>query len=107
MKHILNLIGLGVVLLAAGCATCELPRGAQVVGGGIQIAWTAPEAGTVLLVEKTTGKTVVTRSLAGNGDSFSFEGTMGTDAQVLGAAFDTMPTNAQFVLYFVPASARR
>jgi len=64
------------VALLAGCESKEqrfrpvnlsggklLPGRQYPVGGGLNIAWQAPSAGTVFLVEKRTGKLVETRSL--------------------------------------------
>ena len=103
MKHITPIIGLGTLLLAIGCSTTgSLPRTAQVVGGGLQIQWEAPAEGTVILIEKTTQKTVATKSLS-EGDSFQFDVSRESDASVLSAVFPTIPSNAHFVLYFTPA----
>jgi hypothetical protein len=104
MKYTTHIIGLAALLLAVGCAsTGSLPSGAKKVGGGLKIDWDAPAEGTAILVETTTGKTVATKSVADGGAGFSFDVTSQRDADRLQAIFATMPTNAQFVLYFVPS----
>jgi len=87
-------------LVAAGCATGALPRGAHVVGGGLKITWHSQTLGTAILVERTTHKTVVTQSM--DGSYFEFDAATEHDADILRAVFGSVPTNAQFVLYFVP-----
>lgn len=91
------LFGLALAFLA-GCTTGSLPPGAQVVGGGLKINWSSPVAGTAILIEKTTGKTIATESLSGNNFTFDAD----SDGDVLKAVLGEMPANAQFVLYFVP-----
>jgi len=107
MRYITHIIGLAALLLAIGCAsTGNLPTGAKKVGGGLQIDWDPPGDGTAILVETTTGKTVATKSVSETGAGFRFDVTSEQDADVLKAIFPTMPTNAQFVLYFVPSPKR-
>jgi hypothetical protein len=48
-----------------------LPKEAQKVGGGFEIAYLMPEDGTVVLIDKTTGKTIQTISLK-EGEVFDF-----------------------------------
>jgi hypothetical protein len=109
MKHITRIVTLGILLFAIGCATSStghLPRGAKVVGGGLLIEWEAPGDGTAILVESTTGTTVATKAVdALNG--FEFDASRGSFADVLQAVLPVMPTNAQFVLYFVPSPKQR
>ncbi|RPJ26927.1 MAG: hypothetical protein EHM35_14545, partial [Planctomycetaceae bacterium] len=75
--------------LLAGCASDEdlrvagLPGDQYLVGGGLTIGWKAPEAGTVYLMEKKTGKLVETRSLE-EGDVYSFTVDSTVRAQELG-----------------------
>ena len=108
MKYITHIIGLAVLLLAVGCAsTSNVPSGAKVVGGGLEIDWEAPADGTAILMETTTGKTVATKSVAEGGAGFRFDLTTQQDADTLQAIFPTMPTNAQFVLYFVPSPKKQ
>jgi len=109
MKHITHLIGLGALLLATGCTTTPknyahyLPPGAQVVGGGLLIDWRAPAAGTAILAEVTTRTPVATKFIEA-GDAFEFSPSEDTTVQdTFKAMFPQMPTNAQFILYFVPA----
>jgi hypothetical protein len=103
MKHVTKLMvaGAGIALLIAGCSTGTLPRGARLVGGGLKIDWSTEEVGTVILVERTTGKTVATESI--NGSHFEFDISEVHNARVVQAIFGgAPPTNAQFSLYFVP-----
>src|SRR5512143_2750664 len=57
------------ILAVGGCGpgkpapVVRLPDAPQMVGGGMMIAWKAPERGTIYLGEKQTGKIVETRSL--------------------------------------------
>jgi hypothetical protein len=71
----------------------------------VQIEWTAPDPGTALLVEKTTGRAVVTKSLGNRGDMFEFNGATEVDGQVLKTTLGTAATNVQLILYFVPAQS--
>ena len=104
MKYNTPIIGLATLLLAVGCAsTSNLPSGAKKVGGGLQIEWDAPTEGTAILVETTTGKIVATKSVSDGGAGFRFDVTSSEYAEVLTAIFPAMPTNAQFLLYFVPS----
>jgi hypothetical protein len=98
------------ILAAGGCETgkpapvVRLPDAPQMVGGGVMIAWKAPERGTVYLVEKQTNKIVETRSLE-EGEVYSFSATSVVQAdefeQMLGIRF----SRARFLLYFEPAAA--
>jgi hypothetical protein len=105
MKYIMHIIGLTALLLAVGCAsTRDLPSGAMRVGGGLQIDWRPQVDGTAILVETTTGRTIATQSVSvENNLGFNFDVTREQDADALKAIFPTMPTNAHFVLYFVPS----
>jgi hypothetical protein len=112
--------GLMLGLILAGCATSPshsaLPRGAQLVGGGLAINYEVPGDGTVILLERTSGRTVATESIT-EGQSFTF--TPGQDRYyeltyaLFGGtnAFDpgvplVLPTNTFFQLYFVPAKPK-
>ncbi len=98
------------VLVVSGCgpgkpaSVVRLPDAPQMVGGGMMIAWKAPERGTVYLVEKQTGKIVETRSLEQD-EVYSFAATSVVQAdefeQMLGIRF----SRARFLLYFQPAVA--
>jgi len=111
-------VGTAVVLAAVLLAGCEsnqqrfhptnvassqyLPGRQYLVGGGLNIAWRAPEAGTVFLVEKRTGKLVETQSLE-EGEVFSFIVDSTVRAQELGEILGTSLAKTQFLLYFEPA----
>ena len=105
ITHITHVIALCMVPFVIGCATKSsgyLPRGAKVVGGGLAIDWEAPGEGTAILVEATTGTTVATIAVdAANG--FEFDLTQEGYADALRTVLPSIPTNAQFVLYFVPS----
>ncbi len=104
IKIATHFIAFGALLLACGCVTSShLPSGAKVVGGGLQIDWEPPADGTAMLVETTTGKTVATHSVGNPGANFCFDVSRTSDAEVLAAIFPTMPSNAHFVLFFVPS----
>jgi len=97
---------LAVVVAAAGCTTDGLPRRARVVGGGLKIDYEAPTEGTVVLRETTSGRSVATRSLRGNGgleSRFSFDPLRPEDGEALRFALGELPADPVFVLYFVPA----
>ena len=103
MKYKTHIIGLAALLIAVGCAsTSNLPSGAKKVGGGLQIEWDAPSRGTAILLETTSGRMVATESLDVGG-SFDFDVSRERNADALKAIFPVIPTNAQFVLYFVPS----
>jgi hypothetical protein len=69
---------LAAVIALAGCQSHELRRSGnlpgdlQLIGGGLNVTWKAPVAGTVYLIEKKTGKLIETHSL-GQGESYSFK----------------------------------
>jgi hypothetical protein len=87
----------------ANVASGQLLPGKQyLVGGGLNVAWKAPEAGTVFLVEKRTGKLVETRSLE-EGGTFSFVVDSTVRAQELGEILGINLAKTQFLLYFEPA----
>lgn len=112
---LLAFVAVGLVL--AGCTTSNLPRGARLVGGGLDIRYTAPAAGTVILIERTSGRIVATRSLEGNGHEFHFSPNSFDNGDVLAAMFSAVPTkegelthvptNTFFQLYFVPEKTKR
>jgi hypothetical protein len=104
---VVSLLG---VLVVGGCGpgkpapVVRLPDAPQMVGGGMLIAWKAPERGTAYLVEKQTGKIVETRSLEQD-EVYAFAATSVIQAdefeQMLGIRF----SRARFLLYFQPALA--
>ncbi len=105
MKNITQTFLAALLLLAVGCSSTRtpagLPPGAYAVGGGARISFDPPEKGTCILVEKSSGKVIATKSSAGGG--FEFDAASEQDQQLLQAAYGGMvPTNAVFVLYFVP-----
>jgi hypothetical protein len=125
MKNSLfGMIALGVSLV--GCATSNLPRGARLVGGGLDIRYNAPAAGTVILIERTSGRIVATKSLEAKGAEFYFTPSSFDNGDVIATMFSTVPgntgeitfpptntfithvpTNTFFQLYFVPAKTKR
>jgi hypothetical protein len=107
MKNIIGIIGIGILLLAGGCATTgNLPPRGHLVGGGLQIDWDPPRDGTAILFERTTGKTVATMSVS-PGNPFRFDVTRESHAEVLEAVFaDSVPPDWDFLLYFVPSPGK-
>lgn len=117
----MNIRLLSLPLLCATLAGCvsspsNLPRGSRLVGGGLQIEYNAPENGTAILFERSTGKIVATESL-GAGDEFEFALTRPETVEVLRSLFATtnapaleqllvLPTNTTFELYFTPVKAK-
>jgi hypothetical protein len=100
MKKIAQILGLGIVIFAIGCASSGLPRGAYVVGGGSHISYAPPEPGTCILVEKTSRKVIATKSCSG--DIFDFDATNQQDEETIKSVLGgIVPANAEFVLYFV------
>ncbi len=102
----------GVVglLMIAGCNTTAfpgrtgVPRGAKVVGGGLAINWEAPTAGTVYLVEETSGKIIETQSLDEDATfefdaDFSDDDVVKTFERVTGVGIEKV----RLVLYFKPS----
>lgn len=107
MSHLIGLVALALATIVGGCtSTNSLPSGAKKVGGGLRITWWAPTDGTAILVETTTGKTVATETLTQGGPQFSFDVDSQRDAETLKLLFPSMPTNANFVLYFVPSQKK-
>ena len=110
-----SIVALGVVLV--GCATSVLPRGARLVGGGLDIRYNAPTAGTVILIERTSGRIVATKSLEAKGAEFYFGPSSFDNGDVIATMFSNVPgntgeithvpTNTFFQLYFVPAKTKR
>jgi len=104
-------MGVAVILAAgllAGCASDDdlrvagLPGEQYLVGGGLTIGWKAPEAGTIYLMEKRSGKLVETRSVE-EGDVYSFAVDSTVRAQELGDILGINLAKAEFLLYFEPA----
>ncbi len=110
MKNITRLFSAVVLLLAVGCSStgtpAGLPRGAYAVGGGARISFDPPEKGTCILVEKMSRKVIATKSSSGGG--FEFDAASEQDQQMLQSVYGgIVPTNAVFVLYFVPERTKR
>jgi hypothetical protein len=101
-------VGFVAMLVFAGCRSQErfrpeyLPGDAQLVGGGLVIEWQAPEAGTVYLLERRTGRLVQTFTLA-EGEPYHFAVESVVDAEELGDMLGIDIDKAQFLLYFKPA----
>ncbi|MBP7051534.1 MAG: hypothetical protein KBE65_11010 [Phycisphaerae bacterium] len=105
-------VGIVSLLMIAGCSTTAfsgrtgVPQGAKAVGGGFAIDWEAPTAGTVYLVEETSGKIIETRSLDED-ETFEFEADLSDDEVV--QAFEQVTgvemEKARLVLYFQPSPA--
>jgi hypothetical protein len=105
MKKSTQIMTVCIALMATGCATTDLPHGAHVVGGGLKIDWSPPasESGTAILVDKTSGTMVMTKQLGNGLAGFNFDVTDPDDMEVLRDVFaGSAPTNAQYLLYFVP-----
>ncbi len=89
--------------LLAGCQTANkhanLTADDHIVGGGYAIEFTAPFAGTAILVDNSTGKYVATKSMeAGDDFEMSLDPSEEHVQQLLGE--DLSSTN--LILYFVP-----
>lgn len=108
--RIVVVMAVGVLLM--GCAGPNLPKGAKMVGGGLQVDWTSPAKGTVILAESASGKMVKTESVD-EGDTFEFDPTLMDNVEMLNSLFGgscaedasalaPLPKNARFVLYFMP-----
>jgi hypothetical protein len=90
-----------------------LPEGAKVVAGGLLIEWTAPDAGTAILVETCSGRAVKTQSVSRE-SAFKFDPSDSDVIRLLNAMFADpndvkdedrlapLPRDSRFVLYFVP-----
>lgn len=77
-----------------------LPAKRYLVGGGFDIEWVAPKAGTAHLVEETTGRIVQSKFLK-EGDVFDLS--MGLDPVEFKEFFGIDMGDAQFSLYFLPS----
>ena len=102
------------VVLLAGCQTelvsdnggnfnsKGLPSSKYFVGGGLEIVWDAPEDGTAYLVEETTSKFIMTKSLEED-EKFDFSpGSVGPDEAK--SVFGVEMAKLKFSLYFIPAT---
>jgi hypothetical protein len=102
MKNMGHFISLGLLALTVGCTSPGKPPSSKIVGGGAQIDWQAPVDGTAILVERVTGKVVITKSLKAREDAFTFNLTVAEDRQLVERALGTVPPSPEFILYFVP-----
>lgn len=95
----------------AGCGTSMLsstgdfnsnglPKQKYFVGGGLDIDWVAPQAGTAYLVEETTGKIIMTKSLEAD-DTFDFS-TGSAEPEGAKEIFGVEMSKLKFSLYFIP-----
>ena len=104
---LLGVLAATVTLTTLGCHTAPaggdgLPADRFLVGGGYEVTYTAPAAGTLVWAERTTRRVFITRSLeAGETFEESADPTDQTFREVLGID----PADARLVLYFVPAAA--
>ena len=101
----------GLMMVAAGCAAPSqyypetgLSQNLEVVGGGLTINWKAPTAGTVYLVEKTSGKIIETKSLD-EGEVYEFE-VSPDQPTVFEKAVGVSLNNARLVLLFKSANPK-
>ncbi len=107
-RNVIVCMVVALVMIVAGCSSTqsmgpvELPANVQVVGGGLKITWEAPAKGTVYLVEKVSGKVIVTETLA-EGEYYEFEVDPEDAAEAFKAATGTELEDARLVLYFKPA----
>jgi len=106
---------IGLFVFLTSCATSDLPRGARLVGGGLDIQYRSPSDGTAILRERTSGRIIATESLE-QGNDFVFGPNYAGCSEVLVSMFAAtnvvemgrfpqVPTNTLFELYFVPAKA--
>jgi hypothetical protein len=116
LHNIKRLIGIFFVfgaMILAGCGSMRtysgkdfdskgLPNQKYLVGGGLQIEWVAPQKGTAYLVEETTGKIVMTKSLQ-PGDTFEFSPGQ-ADPKEAKEVFGVDMSELKFFLFFVPAN---
>jgi len=94
-------ITITILLIAVGCATPGLPRGARMVGGGTKIEYFPKDEGTAILVENNSKK-IISTMFVNQSIAFKFDACSPEGADVVNAALGTSHTNVQFVLYFVP-----
>lgn len=101
-------------LLVSGCATTGggafrsdgVPAKEYYVGGGYQVYYSAPVAGTAYLVEESSGKLLVTESLR-SGEMFTcdFDPTS-EESQSIFKTLGIEPAQAKLSLYFVPEGGK-
>jgi hypothetical protein len=76
-----------------------IPSKRYISGGGFLIEYTAKEPGTAVVVEQTTNKVLVTKTL-GKGEEFEMD--FDPTEEDLAKALGIQPSEARLVLYFVP-----
>src|SRR5262245_56049603 len=95
MKNIAYIFSLVILVLTVACTTPGRPPSSRIVGGGAQIDWQAPEDGTAVLVERITGKIVITRTLKAHDDPFTFNLTVAGDVELVKKALGTVPPSPE------------
>jgi hypothetical protein len=100
MKYFVYTFGLAILLITVGCASSGLPRGAYAVGGGLKINYEPSADGTMILMDKTSGKIIATQTAP---TTFEFDATTAPDSGILDVVLGPDRESAHYVLYFVPA----
>ena len=115
MKTTMKPRNLKLVLGAVACAltvacvthspftTEGIPNAKYLVGGGFQMQYVAPTAGTALVVEESTSKILTTRTLD-EGEMFDFEVDLEPDDFV--TTLGISMSDARIALYFVPSKSK-
>jgi len=109
LRNLKLVLGAMACALSVACVTHSpfteegIPHSKYLVGGGFQMQYVAPTAGTALVVEESTSKILTTRTLD-EGEMFDFEVDMepGDFITTLGIS---MP-DARIALYFVPRKTK-
>ena len=108
--HSIKLVSLVAValMIIAGCQSTTideheagtwLPDEHYIVGGGFEIDYTAPDHGTIILANQTTGQLLVTQSVeAGERYGIEIDPTEDGIEQMLGGD----PSEVRIMLYFIP-----
>ena len=106
---------LGKTLLALSLLTCmflvgcandspsdanDLPSDKFLVGGGLMVDYTAPEHGSLIYADKTSGKILLTKGLKKE-ERYGFQGLTEEMRRLLETEGIDL-SKARFVLYFVP-----
>ncbi|MEJ2647857.1 MAG: hypothetical protein P8016_05540 [Sedimentisphaerales bacterium] len=111
----LTLAGIAIFSVAISLAGCGssmigstgdfrsngLPKQKYLVGGGLDVEWVAPQAGTAYLVEENTHKIIMTKSLEADEE---FEFSPGSaEPEEAKQIFGVEMSKLKFLLYFIPA----
>ena len=110
VNHVLVLAIILGSLTLAGCGAMYGPTGdfdgngiphkKYLVGGGLQIEWTAPQPGTAYLIETHTSKIIMTKSLDTDEEiEFSAES---AEPEFVKRALGMELSELKFSLYFIP-----